>query len=182
MSTLTHRTEPGSSYFVTARRAPGRNVLQISDAARILAAIVHYRDADAYRLHEFVLMPNHLHSLLTPGQTTSLEKAIQLIKGTSSHEIHKRRSHKMAIWQKGFQDWTVRDFDDWPAKAKYIRMNPVRAHLDEKPADWPRSSAKGKSTLDLPPGEYQRVASAAKAASASIASGLKPRPPRRFRA
>ena len=134
MSTLDHRTAPGSSYFVTTRCAQGRSVFQIPEVAQILiTAILHYRDTDAYLLHEFVVMPNHLHVLLTPGPTTSLEKAVQLIKVGSSFHISKQRGHKTEIWQQGFHDWTIRDFGDWQAKAQYIRTNPVRAQLADKP-------------------------------------------------
>jgi putative transposase len=180
MSTLDHRTAPGSSYFVTTRCAQGRNIFQVPEVAQILiAALLHYRDTNAYLLHEFVIMPDHLHVLLTPGHSTSLEKAIQLIKGRSSRQISAQRGHKMEIWQHGFHDWTVRDFDDWRAKAQYIRMNPVRAQVVEKPEEWPFSSATAKFTLDPPPEKYLQLASAAKAATASTGtSGLKPRPPK----
>jgi putative transposase len=179
MSTLDHRTAPGSSYFVTTRCAQGRNVFQISEVARILiAAILHYRDTNAYLLHEFVIMPNHLHVLLTPGHTTSLEKAVQFLEGGSSHQIHKQRGHRMEIWQQGFHDWTIRNLDDWQTKAQYIRMNPVRAQLVDKPEEWLFSSATGKLNLDPPPEKYLQLASAAEAATASAStSGLKPRPP-----
>jgi putative transposase len=180
MSTPDHRTAPGSSYFVTTRCAQGHNVFQIPEVAQILiAAILHYRDTNAYLLHEFVVMPNHLHVLITPGHAVSLEKAVQLIKGGSSFQISKQRGHKMEIWQQGFHDWTIRDFDDWQAKAKYIRMNPVRARLVEKPEEWPFSSATAKFALDPAPEKYLQLASAAKAAShAAVTSGLKPRPPK----
>jgi putative transposase len=180
MSKLDHRTAPGSSYFVTTRCAQGRNVFQIPEVAHILiAAILHYRDTNAYLLHEFVVMPNHLHLLLTPGPTTSLEKAVQLIKGGSSIQISKHRGHKMEIWQQGFHDWTIRDLDDGQIKAEYIRMNPVRARLVEKSEEWPFSSATAEFLLDPPPEKYLQLASAAKAASGSTGtSGLKPRPPK----
>jgi len=184
MSKPDHRTAPGSSYFVTTKCAQGRSVFQIPEAAQtLITVILHYRDTNAYLLHKFVVMPNHLHLLLTPGPTTSLEKAVQLIKGGCSYKIRKQRSHKMEIWQLGFHDWTIRDINDWQIKAEYIRMNPVRARLAEKPEDWAFSSATGKFTLDPAPEKYLQLASAARPASAAVeTSGLKPRPPKEFRA
>jgi putative transposase len=184
MSTPEHRTTPGSSYFVTTRCGQGRNVFQIPEVAQtLIAAMLRYRDTNAYLLHEFVVMPNHLHLLLTPGPTTSREKAVQLIKGGSSYKIRKQHGHKMEIWQQGFHDWTIRDSNHWRTKVEYIRMNPVRAQLVAKPEDWLYSSAAGKFTLDPAPEKYLQLASAAKAGSASTAtSGLKPRPPKEFRA
>jgi putative transposase len=180
MSTPDHRTAPGSSYFVTTRCAQGRDVFRIPEIAQILiATMLHYRDTNAYLLHEFVAMPNQLHVLITPGQAVSLEKAVQLIKGGSSFHISKQRGHKMEIWQQGFHDWTIRDLGDWQTKAEYMRMNPVRAQLADKPEDWLFSSATAKFALDPPPEKYLQLPSAAKAASASTGtSGLKPRPPK----
>ncbi len=109
------------------------------------------RDQGAYLLHEFVVMPDHFHLLLTPSGTTTLEKAMQLIKGGSSHEIHRLHGHKLQIWQPGFHDWTIRDRADYSAKREYIWINPVRAHLVERPEDWPYGSASGRFELsELP--------------------------------
>jgi putative transposase len=164
MSTPKHRTTIGRSYFVTTRCWQGRHVFQVPENAEILlATMIRHREAKAYLLHEFVVMPDHLHVLLTPSATTSLEKAIQLIKGGSSHEIHKQRGQRMPIWQEGFYDWTVRDLDDWCAKVEYIRMNPVRAGLVTKGEDWPYSSASGRFRLDDAVDQYVRFTSGAEA-------------------
>jgi REP-associated tyrosine transposase len=108
-------------------------------------------------------MPNHLHLLLTPSTVTSLEKAVQLIKGGSSHEIHRERENSIKIWQEGFHDWTIRDARDWQTKVDYIRLNSVRGRLADNPEDWPFSSASGRYTLDAIPDRYAGFASGAKA-------------------
>ena len=94
-------------------------------------------------------MPNHLHLLLTPGSETSLEKAMQLIKGGSSHEIHKHRGNNIQIWSSGFHEATIRDEEDFMARQHYIRMNPVEAGLVARPEDWAHGSASGKFELDV---------------------------------
>lgn len=178
MSTPRHRTAPSSSYFVTTKCWQGRHIFQVPEVAEILLrSLLDYRNRKAYLLHEFVLMPDHLHLMLTPAETTSLEKALQLIKGGSSHRIHKERSHRMQIWQEGFYDWTIRDYNDWQTKLEYIRTNPVRAKLVVKPQDWPYSSASGRFELDPIPAKY--LASGAKAQTVPAQTpGLKPRPPK----
>ena len=180
MSSPTLRSTPGSSYFETTKCWQGRCIFQVPEIAEILGqTLFDYRQRGAYHLHEFVLMPDHLHLLLTPGATASLEKAIQLIKGGSSHRIHKERNQRMEIWQQGFYDWTIRDADDWQSKAEYIRMNPVRAKLVQAPEVWPYSSASGKFELDPMPAKYLQMTSGAKAPLArTTAPGLKPRPPK----
>lgn len=181
MATPKHRTAQGSSYFVTTKCWQGHAVFQVPENARILVrSLLHYREAKAYLLHEFVVMPNHLHVLLTPGIDTSLEKSVQLIKGGSSHAIRQERRNKMQIWQEGFHDWTVRDAADWQAKVEYIRLNPVRAKLVNCAGEWPYSSASAQIDLDPIPVRYLPLASGAKApgsVGATITPGLKSRPP-----
>src|SRR2546426_8848926 len=100
MTAPKHRTAPVISYFVTTKCWQGRTVFQVPENAEILiSSLFHYREKKAYLLHEFVVMPNHPNLLLTPTTTTSLEKAIQLIKGSNSYQIHKERNQKMEIWQ-----------------------------------------------------------------------------------
>ena len=180
MGRLTHRTAPGFTYFVTTKTWQNRAVFQVPDTAAILVeCLLRYRDKGAYLLHEFVVMPNHLHLLLTPGEETSLEKAMQLIKGGSSHEIHQQRAHQMQIWHSGFHEETVRDERDYRNKVEYIHMNPVRTRLAERPEDWPHSSATKKPSLDAMPDRLKIGTSGAKAPSMSAVPivGAKAPPP-----
>jgi REP-associated tyrosine transposase len=161
MARLRHRTAPGCTYFVTTKTWANRSVFQVHETARIvIETMLRHRDAGAYLLHEFVVMPDHLHLLLTPSETTTLEKAMQLIKGGSSYEIHKRRGNRMEIWQPGFHEQTVRDARDLQSKVQYVRMNPVVAKLVGTAEEWPYSSARAEFRMDdLPAG----MASGAKA-------------------
>jgi len=180
MATPKHRTVPGSSYFVTTKSSQGRTIFQVAENAEaLLTTILGYRDGGAYSLHSFVIMPDHLHFLITPGETTSLEKAVQLIKGGSSFRTPKERGQKREIWQVGFHDWAVRDRDDWRAKVEYIHSNPVRARLVERAEHWPYSPVNGRFCLDPVPEKYKNLASGAKAQTVSaFRQGLKPLPPK----
>jgi putative transposase len=161
MGRLTHRTAPGFTYFVTTKTWENRAILQVKENAEILIrCMLEYRDRGSYLLHEFVVMPNHVHLLLTPSAGTSLEKAMQFIKGGTSHEIHRQRQNKMQIWSPGFHEATIRDVEDFEARRHYIRMNPVEARLAEKPEAWPYGSASADFTLDPIP---ERLSSGAKA-------------------
>jgi REP-associated tyrosine transposase len=179
MATPRHRSAPGGSYFVTTKCWQGRCIFQVPEIADILLqTIFDYRERKAYLLHEFVVMPDHLHLLLTPSASTTLEKAIQLVKGGSSHRIHKEHNQKMEIWQQGFYDWTIRDAQDWQTKVDYIRMNPIRAQLVQVSEDWPYSSASGKFALDPIPSKYLQTSAAKAAMPSSLTPELKLRPPK----
>jgi REP element-mobilizing transposase RayT len=61
-----------------------------------------YREQRKYLLHEFVVMPDHFHLLITPIET--LERALQLIKGSFSFRAKKELGFVGEIWQKSFYD------------------------------------------------------------------------------
>jgi putative transposase len=117
-------------------------------AKLLIDTLYHYRGS-AYLLHEFVIMPEHIHLLITP--TTSLEKAAQFIKGGFSYRAKKELGSNMEVWQTGFQDQRIRDAADYDAHVNYIRENPVRKHLCESPQDYPHSSAHSGFELDAVP-------------------------------
>ena len=107
-------------------------------AGSLIGTLYHYRGS-AYLLHEFVIMPDHIHGLITP--TTRLEKAFQSIKGGFSHRAKRELGSSMEVWQKGFSDHRIRDAGDFLHHVAYIRKNPVRKHLSERADGYEYSSA-----------------------------------------
>ena len=107
-------------------------------ARLLINTIYHYRGT-AYLLHAFVVMPDHIHVLLTPQ--TSLEKAVQFIKGGFSYRAKKELGSNMEVWQKGFSDHRIRDLADYDGHVVYIDENPVRKRLCERASEFPYSSA-----------------------------------------
>jgi putative transposase len=159
MSRLTRRTKPGWTYFVTTKTAQNISVFQVKQVADIvIAKMLEYRSKGNYLLHDFVLMLNHLHLILTPTDQVSLEKCMQLIKGGSSHEIHKVRGNKMEIWQSGFHESRVIDSTDYNRKTDYIRFNAVVAKLVERPENYPFSSASRQFDCDAIPQGLKPIA------------------------
>jgi putative transposase len=123
----------------------------------IIDTLFHYRGS-AYLLHEFVVTPDHVHILLTP--LTSLEKAVQFVKGGFSYRAKKELGSNMEVWQKGFSDHRIRDASDYRIHQIYIQQNPVRGGLCERPEQYPYSSASGGFKLDpapqgLKPGSFE---------------------------
>src|SRR5574337_1733562 len=96
MGKLIHRTAAACTYFVTTKTWQNRALFKVPKVAEVVVnRLLDYRNRGSYLPHEFVVMPDHLHLLLTPGYSTSLERVFMLIKGGSSHEIHRTRGHKM---------------------------------------------------------------------------------------
>jgi putative transposase len=141
----------GHTYMVTSATWGRRSLFSREPWARLLIDTLYHYQGSAYLLHEFVVMPDHIHVLITPK--TILEKAVQFIKGGFSYRAKKELGSNMEVWQKGFSDHRVRDADDYRQHVLYIRQNPVRKHLSEKPEGYPYSSATAGVELDpLPQG------------------------------
>src|SRR6185437_7767764 len=127
---------PGT-FFITTATCNRRRFFQVhANAELFLETLQHYRREGHYLLHDFVVMPDHLHLLLTP-QNITLERAMQLIKGGFSHRL----GSNFPVWQRGFTDHRVRDRADFEARRRYIHRNPVEAGLVQFAEDYAFSSA-----------------------------------------
>jgi putative transposase len=125
-------------------------LLQSERCATLLIDVMyHYRRGQRFQLHDFVVMSNHLHAIVTPAET--IERTMQLIKGGFSYRAKKELGIQWEIWQKGFTDHRIRNWDDLVTHREYLRMNPVRAHLCEHVEQFPFSSGCGSFELDPVP-------------------------------
>ncbi|AFL90160.1 transposase [Terriglobus roseus DSM 18391] len=132
------RTSQEGTFFVTTVCAERKRVFQRDTSARLMFDVLqHYRSI--YKLHAFVIMPEHLHVLLTPMVT--LERAMQCIKGGFSKRYHDAGGKHAPVWQRGFADHRVRDRTDYESRKMYIEQNPVSRRLVEDAASYRWSSA-----------------------------------------
>lgn len=82
-------------------------------------------------------MPDHVHLLLTTADDTSIEKAMQYIKGGFSFRLKREAGYSGEVWQRGFSDHRVRDLLSFENHRRYIAANPVRAGLPPSPDQFP---------------------------------------------
>ncbi len=111
------------AYFVTTQTENRKPFFRHERWALLMMEILHHYDGSGYRLHSFVVMPDHLHLLLAPLE--ALEKAVQLIKGGFSFRAKRELSWSNAIWQPGFTEHRIRNEQDWENHLEYIRFNPA---------------------------------------------------------
>jgi putative transposase len=136
------RTAKPGTYFITTATHNRRRLFQVErNADLLLETLDHYRAS--YLLHAYVVMPDHVHLLITPTEIT-LERTMQLIKGGFSHRL----ASKLPVWQRGFTDHRIRDIADYNLRRNYLYQNPVGARLCESPESYPFSSANPKLKLD----------------------------------
>ena len=147
------RMKEAGTYFVTSRTWESRQLFMKPSVCEIVVeSLFHYRDQGNYLLHSFVLMPDHIHLLLTPGPEISLERAVQFIKGGSARKISQALHYRMPVWQRGYTDHRVRDAQDYATHLGYIEENPVKAGLVDSAKNYLWSSASGSFVMDEPQG------------------------------
>jgi putative transposase len=128
------------TFFITTVTWQRTPLFRQQNVAELMMDVLEkYLEQKKYFLHEFVIMPDHLHLLLTPAAELSVERALQLIKGGFSYRLGKQK--RGLIWQESFTSHRIRDEHDFEHHAEYIRMNSVRAGLAERPEFYPYSSA-----------------------------------------
>jgi len=136
------------TFFTTAVTANRRRISQVESNAELLLNLFNEdRAKDRYQLHTFVLMPDHIHLLITPAPDISIEKAMQFIKGGFSFRLRS----KFDVWQGGFTKRRIEDARDFANHATYIHENPVRARLCGRAEDFPYSSANRIISTDPAP-------------------------------
>jgi putative transposase len=138
-----------STYFLTAATFNKMHLLQSDRMAGLFCEILfRYRDADKLRLHAFVVMPNHVHLLLTVPEAQTLERTMLYLKGGFSYEAGKRFGAHGPIWQKSSVDRRVRDALECGRYLGYIHQNPVRAGIVGAAEDFAYSSMNQAFGLD----------------------------------
>jgi REP element-mobilizing transposase RayT len=134
---LPHMQRDSSPHFITFNTKLRRT---LPEWARdiVLQCCVHDH-AKNYRLRVAVIMPDHVHVVLTPfidqvkREMISLVTIMQAIKSASAHFINKRSGRNETIWQEESFDRVVRSSENLDAKIAYVLDNPVRKGLAD---DW----------------------------------------------
>ncbi|HXP85811.1 MAG TPA: transposase [Bryobacteraceae bacterium] len=117
--------------------------LAMPKIARVVIDALHYRDRHLHhlQLHSFVVMPNHVHVLMT--LLVEVSKVTQSLKRFTARECNRILGLTgQPFWQDESYDRLVRNQAEFQRIANYIEMNPVKAGLVSTPEEFPWSSAR----------------------------------------
>lgn len=136
---LPHYQKANRAVFVTFRKL-NRDPLPEPARNLVLQHCMHDQGR-RIRLHAAVVMPDHVHLLLTPlcdeeGWPYGLPAILKLIKGTSARSVNQFLGSSGPVWQEESFDHVLRSDESLQQKLDYIRQNPVRAGLVTKPEDY----------------------------------------------
>ncbi|QEG24129.1 Transposase IS200 like protein [Mariniblastus fucicola] len=96
----------------------------------VFDAMTHFH-GERVECGDLVIMPNHVHALLTPLGRYELEDILHSVKSFSAHAINAALKEKGVVWMKESHDHIVRDAEELLRIQAYIRSNPERAGVPE---------------------------------------------------
>ncbi len=126
----------GQLHFITFSCYDRRPYLNTIPARKIFEhSLETIRKRYRFLIFGYVVMPEHVHMLVTEPETASLSKAIQALKLSVTLQCTER-----PFWQPRYYDFNLFSEKKQEEKLRYIHRNPVSRGLVTEPSDWPWSS------------------------------------------
>jgi putative transposase len=130
-----HQTE-NHDHFITFSCYDRRPYLSAPESRDIFErSLERTRRRYKFDILAYVIMPEHVHLLVTEPETEPLSKALQALKLSVSKQCRER-----PFWHDRYYDFNVFTNRKQTEKIKYIHRNPVTRGLVERPEHWPHSS------------------------------------------
>ena len=124
-------------YFVTACTAERRPLLANELVHESFVLFARNAATRGAWVGCYVLMPDHLHLFVViEDDRVRLSEWIRSLKNSIS-KVLRAEDEPSPHWQKGFFDHIMRGSESCSQKWDYVRANPIRAGLVERPEDWP---------------------------------------------
>lgn len=149
----------GQSHFVTFCCYHRRSLFTTDASRRVFEnALERVRRNFRLRVYAYVVMPEHIHLLLSEPDTDGGPLKPDFGLSGEAHNKSQQRTLADALkslkqgvarcligdaehfWQKRYYDFNVRNHEQFVEKLHYIHCNPVKQGLCERPEDWPWSS------------------------------------------
>jgi REP element-mobilizing transposase RayT len=126
--------EPGASYFVTWCLAQGASPLTAEERT-VIADCLRYFDGNRYHLAAWVVMDDHVHVVVTPLQSHSLDSLLHSWRSYSAHRLVPL-GRRTPVWRRDEHDRIVRLDAELAEKVRYVAENPWRRWPNAGPYPW----------------------------------------------
>jgi len=139
----------GYSYYITIvthRREP----ILIKNIDILRESFKESKQYYKYQIDNIVILPEHLHMIITPQNALEYPKIIHSIKYNFTkrykpekdieQSISRYKRKIQPIWQKRYYEHTIRDEKDYIRCIEYIKTNPIKHNLVTNQEDWEYSS------------------------------------------
>jgi len=115
--------------------------LRKPEIAQVVADAMTFFNGQRYALHSWVVMPNHVHAVLTPFEGHSLTEILHSWKSFTARTANKLLQREGPFWQTESYDHLIRDEEDFRRVCDYTLLNPIKAGLSRSIEEWAFSSA-----------------------------------------
>lgn len=133
---------PAQIYLVTAvTRCRAPLFSEFSSARQVIRAMQTLEREARLESLAFVVMPDHLHWLLSLKPHHELNEMLRLLKGKTARSLNRQRVARGEIWQAGYYYHALRKEEDIRDTARYLIANPLRAGLVKSVRDYPHWDA-----------------------------------------
>lgn len=132
-------TEAGRPYLITSVTDGRQPALRNFDCGvEVSRVLEHYRTREWCASWAWVVMPDHVHWLVSPCGGVSLSKLMEAFKALSARRVNRVLGRTgRRLWQPGYHDHALRQAEDLRVMARYVIANPVRAGLVRSVRDYP---------------------------------------------
>lgn len=134
----------GQTHFITFscwHRRP--NFADAATRPVFEAALERIRRAFLLRVYGYVVMPDHVHLLLSEPRRETFAVAIKSLKQGVSRRLI---GEAPRFWQKRYYDFNVHSQEKFQEKLRYTHRNPVKKQLCARPEEWEWSSFRHYAT------------------------------------
>ena len=144
MARLARAIFPGLPHHVTQRgNGRAQTFFDDCDYALYRQLLREHCASAGVEVWAWVLMPNHVHLILAPGDPDGIRRAMSRVHRAYAGHIHARLRRTGHFWQGRF-GCVAMDDEHTCAALRYVALNPVRAGLVASAHDWPWSSARAQ--------------------------------------
>ena len=139
--------QTGDLHFITFSCVRHRPILGTVEARDTFTGLLERtRQLYGFGIHGYVVMPDHVHLLVTEPENVQLSLAIQILKQRFS-----RTRTEDHVWEPRYYDFNVRTNAMRIEKLRYIHRNPIKRGLVTEPDQWRWSSFRPYAYLEAGP-------------------------------
>ena len=127
----------GAEYHISARINRSKFILESKEIKELfLFTIARAKMKYSFKLHNFVIMSNHIHFLIKPGKDENLSRIMQWILSVFAINYNKFFNLKGHVWYDRFKSTVIKSYRQFLAAFKYISNNPIKVNLTDNPWDY----------------------------------------------
>ncbi|HKK14855.1 MAG TPA: transposase [Gammaproteobacteria bacterium] len=153
---------PGGTYFFTIALNDRRSRLLVDHVGLLANAVRDVRHARPFALDAIVVLPDHLHAVLTlpcgdadyPGRWRAVKARFARELRRAGLPLRRNRSGEYDLWQRRFWEHRIRGERDFAVHVDYIHFNPVKHGHVTRVDDWPYSSFHRYVRLGILPADW----------------------------